>query len=190
MPRLGSSQLVSRWIVATLAISIFSVLDGGFLWRWAALAPHDVFRGQLWRLVTWSLIEPTPLSLVLTCVVIYKLGGELAIRWGDRRLRRFVLHIVVGAGIATCLLAALFGARHLHRVGGWAISEAIVIAWARQFPNAPLVLYGLLVVRGQQLVRITVAFAILMALYYGPINMAPELFATAAAALYPREWLR
>jgi membrane associated rhomboid family serine protease len=190
-PRLGSSKLISRWLLVTIVASIFAALDGGWLASWASLAPSRVWHGQVWRLFTWPFVEPGPMSLVFTCVIIYKLGGDLAVRWGDRRLRRFMLAIVLFAGVGTCMLAALARATYLERLGGWAVSDVIVIAWARQFPEQALALYyGLLVVRGRQLVRITVAVAIVFAIYFGPITMAPELLACAAAAAYPRSLLR
>jgi membrane associated rhomboid family serine protease len=188
-PRFGSSKLVERWIVATLAVSIVAALDGGFTSSWLGLAPSLVWRGQVWRLITWPFVERGPLQLVLTCAAIYKFGGELAVRWGDRRLRRFVLQVVLAAAVVTCVLAALTGARGVFRLGGWAVADLLVIAWARQFPGAVLQLYGLLQLSGASLVRFTLGVAIVFALFVGPVYMAPELVACAAAALYPREWL-
>jgi hypothetical protein len=45
-------------------------------------------------------------------------------------------------------------------------------------------------VRGRDLIRLTVAVAILYALYVSPVVMAPELIACLAAAGYPKSWLR
>jgi membrane associated rhomboid family serine protease len=175
-------------MIATIAASVVATLDGGWLASWTALDPSRIWRGQVWRLVTWPFIENGPLALVTTCIAIYMFGGALAIRWGDRRLRRFMLQIVIAAGVVTSVLAALVGAR-VFRLGGWAVTDVLVIAWARQFPEMPLRIYGLLVLRGPELVRVTVAIAIVFALFWGPIWMAPELVGCAAAALYPRAWL-
>jgi len=90
---------VSRWIVVTLVASIVAILDGGFVMEWASLAPARVWHGELWRLVTWPLVEPGPISLVITCLSIFKFGGELSVRWGDRRLLRFVGQIVLASGV-------------------------------------------------------------------------------------------
>jgi membrane associated rhomboid family serine protease len=190
LPRLGTSKLVTRWIVVTLVASIVAAVDGGWLAHWAALEPSQIWRGQVWRLVTWPFIETGPTSLVITCISIYKFGGELAIRWGDRRLRAFMGQILVGAAIATCLLSAIVGAGYVHRLGGFAVADVLVIAWARQFPNATLVLYSVLPLHGRDLVRVTVAIAVLFALYFGVVTMAPELVACACAAAYPQALLR
>lgn len=181
---------MTRWIAVTIVASIIAAVDGGWLASWTALCPDRIWHGQVWRLVTWPFIEVGPWSLIVTCVIIYKLGGELAVRWGDRRLRRFMLEIVIGAAAVTCVVDAL-ARTHLQRFGGWVIDDVLVIAWARQFPSAGLRLYyGLLTLRGRELVAITVATAVLFAIYLGPVYMAPELAACAAAALYPTGWLR
>src|SRR5450432_2596838 len=103
-PRLGSSKFVRTWMLVTLAASIVAALDGGWLASWTALAPSRIFRGEVWRLATWPLIEHGPLSIVLTCAAIYKFGGDLAVRWGERRLRRFIGEIVIGAAVFSCVV--------------------------------------------------------------------------------------
>jgi len=185
-----ASKLVTRWIAVTLVASIVAALDGGWLAQWAALAPAKIWHGEVWRLVTWPFVESGPLGLILTCVAIYKLGGDLAMRWGDRRLFRFARHVVLSAAVVTAIAGAIPGLGYVHRLGGWAICDALVIAWARQFPERTLELYGMLRVGGRELVGVTVGAAIVFAIYFGPVTMAPELVACAAAALYPKSWLR
>ena len=48
------------------------------------------------------------MALIFTCVAIYHFGGELSYRWGERRLRRFAIELVLAAGVVTCLLDASF----------------------------------------------------------------------------------
>jgi len=190
-PRLTSSQLISAWIAITLAASIVAAVDGGWLASWTALAPARIWRGEVWRLATWVFVERGPMALVFTCAAIYKLGGDLAPRWGDRRLKRFMIEIVIGAGVVTSLLALVASdAWHLQRAGGFAVADVLVIAWARQYPSQPLTLYGLLTLRGRELVAVTLGVTLLVALYAGPFAVAPELVACAAAAAYPKVRLR
>jgi hypothetical protein len=185
-PRLGSSKLVSTWITITLVASIFAVVDGGLLDEWASLSPSRIWRGELWRLVTWVFVESGPLGLVLTCACIYKFGGELVPRWGDARLRRFLVEVLGGAAVATTLLALISGdAWSMHRLGGWSVGDALVIAWARQYPQRPLVLYGLLVLSGRNLIAVIIAINVVFAIFGGPFAMALELFVCAAAYWYP-----
>jgi hypothetical protein len=185
-PRLGSSKLVSTWITITLVASIVAILDGGWFSGWLALAPARIWRGEVWRLGTWVFVEPGPLSLVLTCASIYKFGGELAPRWGDQRLRRVMIEVLGTAALVTTLLALVSTtAWHMHRLGGWAVGNALVIAWARQYPDSSLMLYGLVRLRGRDLITVTIGITGLFALLAGPFAMAPELLTCAAAFWYP-----
>jgi membrane associated rhomboid family serine protease len=185
-----ASKFVNRWMALTLIASVVAALDGGWLISWASLAPARIWQGEVWRLVTWPLVETGVMSLLFTCVAIYKFGGELAERWGDQRLFRFVRHVVLSAAVVTCIVGVIPGLGYVHRLGGWAITEALVIAWARQFPERTLSLYGLVALRGKELVQLTLAIAVLFAIFRGVVASAPELVACAAAALYPRSWLR
>jgi hypothetical protein len=186
LPRLGSSKLVSAWITVTLAASIIAAVDGGWLAGWVALAPSRIWRGEVWRLATWVFVERGALGLALTCASIYKFGGELAPRWGGRRLRRFMIEVIGGAAVVTTLLALISDdAWHMHRLGGWAVGDALVIAWARQYPDSTLVLFGLLRLHGRNLIAVTIGITSLSAIFSGPFRMAPELLVCAAAFWYP-----
>ncbi|HEY1546398.1 MAG TPA: rhomboid family intramembrane serine protease [Kofleriaceae bacterium] len=177
-----------RWLALTVAASLVAMLDHRFA-TLAALEPSRIWRGELWRLVTWPFVERSPMSLIFTCVAIYHFGGQLAYRWGERRLRRFAIELVLAAAVATCLADAVLH-HGIARCGGWAIADALVIAWARQFPTATLQLYGVLQLQGRAIVKLVVATSIVYALYAGPVAMMPELVACIGAAAYPRGWLQ
>src|SRR5690606_14145036 len=130
-----------------------------------------------------------PWAMAFTLACIYKFGGELQPRWGDRRLRRFMLQIVVGASAAGAVLALLSDiAWSLPRCGGLVVTNTLIIAWARQYPGYTIGLFGFLQLGGQRLVGFTVGITILVALSSNPFVFAPDLLATLAAALYPRRW--
>jgi membrane associated rhomboid family serine protease len=184
--RLGSSKLVSTWIIATLLVSIAAVFEGGTIAGWAALAPSRIWHGEVWRLATWVFVELGPLGLILTCATIYKFGEDLTPRWGDRRLRQYAIEVLGGTAVATALLALISpDIWRLHHVGGWAVGNALVIAWARQYPERTLILYGLLRLHGRDLIAVTVAINCVFAIFVGPFAMAPDLLACAGAYWYP-----
>lgn len=191
LPRLGASPLISQWLLLVIALSIVAQFDGGWLAAKLALIPSRVWLGEVWRLVTWPLVEAGPVALILTCIVIWRFGGELAGVWGDARLQRFMTHVIIGAAAATVLLAALVGTSRFARLGGLATFDTLVIAWARHFPERTLTLfYGFLTLSGQRLVYFMLLVAGIFAIYVGPVYMAPELAASAIAAYYPQAWLR
>jgi membrane associated rhomboid family serine protease len=185
-PRFGSSKLVDQWLLLTLGASLLSMFTAGWLADWTALSPDRVLNGQVWRLVTWAFVETAPMSLIFTCVAIFKFGGDLAARWGDRRLRRFMLEIIVAAAVVTTLLALVApGTMYLSRSAGWAIGDVLCIAWARQYPTSVVRIHGLLELSGKRLIGVVVGTTAIFAIAYGPFVMAPELFACFAALYYP-----
>jgi hypothetical protein len=42
LPRIGDSKLVSRWLVVLIAVSVVTIVDGGWLASWTALAPRRI----------------------------------------------------------------------------------------------------------------------------------------------------
>jgi len=179
-------RLINTWIYITLGASLIGVFDGGWLSSMLSLAPQYVWHGQIWRLVTWALIETSPLRLMLLCVTIYVLGSELATMWGERRLRRFMIEVLGSAAVVATLLALISrDAWEVYRLGGWAVGDALVIAWARQYPRHPVVIfYGLLTLPARDLLILVIVFNVLFALF-APFTMALELLVCAAAYYYP-----
>jgi membrane associated rhomboid family serine protease len=178
-------QVTTVLVSLTLALSLFAVIDarqGGALWYHLALLPDAVWRGQIWRLVTWPFVIGHPLTLLYTCVALYVFGSDLAVAWGVRRYLRTAATVVLAAGAGTCLIALLVAdARGLPYLGGMALADAVVIAWARQFPDQPVLAYFVLLVRGPTLVAVVVAATLVFAAYLGVTWMMPELLAVAAA---------
>ncbi len=189
LPRFGASKLINQWLVALLALSIIANFDGGFISSRFALIPSRVWLFEIWRLITWPVVEPGVVTLIITCVSLYRFGSDLAVRWGERRLQRFMMHVLVGAGVATVLVATLIGYSRGAWLGGYAVADALVIAWARQFPGEPVSIYGLQL-SGERLVRFVLGANVLFAIFLGPVHMLPELAASGLAAYYPRAWLR
>ncbi|HEY4176204.1 MAG TPA: rhomboid family intramembrane serine protease [Kofleriaceae bacterium] len=191
LPRLSSNAFITQWILLTIAASVVAMVDGGWLASWASLAPERICHGQIWRLVTWIFIERSPLALVFTCVSLYKFGGELAYRWGDRRLRRFALLLIIAGGIIATLGGFVSDyAWSMQRCGGWIVGDLIVIAWARQFPMATVTLYyGLLTLSGERLMYFTLGVTTLIAISVSPFVWAPELVAAYGAAFLSSAFL-
>jgi membrane associated rhomboid family serine protease len=188
IPGLTSSKLCTRWIIAVIVCSAIAALGGRYLTQWLVLSPIKVLHGQLWRLVTWPFVELGPFTLIVTCAAIIKFGDPLARTWGDSRLQRFAVHIALGTGIATVVLALLAGGAHGAFAGGFAMCNALVIAYARQFPWESIDLYGL-VLRGPRLIGFILLVNLAYAIFGFVLHVAPQLAACALAIIYPRDLL-
>lgn len=189
--------LVVVLIAAVFVTSLVAALDaraGGALYDHLALVPMHVWRGQVWRLVTWVLVERSPVSLLFAAIALYRFGGDLVLAWGQGRFGRFVAAIVLIAGVGTAVLALPLGpAWWFPHLGGTALADAVVIAWALQFPEARIRVYQVIEVGGPLLAYGTLGLTVLFAAYYGIAWFLPELLAGVAALAYmngalPRSW--
>ncbi len=174
------SPTIAALLAATFALSLGAAVTDGF--GALALVPARVWDGEVWRLVTWAFAVPGPEGLVTIAVVLYWFGGELAARWREPALRRFVAAIVGVTGGATVALAAMVpAAHHLPYLGAWALSDALLIAWGLEFPERRLRIYGVLSIGGPVLAYGTAGLTALAAVYFGPIAVLPELVAALTA---------
>lgn len=176
--------VVGWMILAVLAFSLVAALDrrgGGPLDRMLALVPADVWHGELWRLVTWTFVEPGPWELIMGCLALYRFGIPLVDAWGRRRFLRFVSAIVLASAAGTCLLAAVVPrAWHYPHLGGWALGDALLIAWAFTFPDHRL-RFGPVAVGGPPLAYLVFALTLAFALFYGLGPFLPEMLAAYLA---------
>jgi membrane associated rhomboid family serine protease len=182
--------VVAGLILATALVSIAGAVGArnGASWGVEAtlLLVPEVWRGQLWRLVTWTLCEFGPLELLFACLTLYWFGSDLARRWGEGRWLAFHFGVAAAAAIATCLVSLVWRTVGLiPHAGSWAVLDATVIAWGLIHPAREIRLYGLLRLTGRHLVWLTLAMTALFALFHGLAAFVPHV----AAELLVLAWL-
>ena len=191
------ANLLAAWIALVFATSIAAAIDlrhGGDLFARLALVPDRVWRGEVWRLVTWIFVELDPKALVFGCIGIYWFGGELLAGWGPRRLVRRLGGIALFAGVATTVLALAFPhARHLPYFGSAAMGDALLVSWGLTFPQRQIRVWMMLVVDGQTIAYGMCALTVLYALFWGLAPVLPLVLACGAAfaiagGALPRWW--
>lgn len=179
---------VGLLLTVTVALSLlvaFGDRHAGSLFDLVSLAPADVWRGQIWRLGTWMLVEPSPIGLVFTCLFTFWFGRELADEWGSRRFLAVFGGVALGAGVWTCLVARLDPAVLAeHYVGSWALGTAMLVAWGLWFPHRELRLFFLLRMNAYWLAWATVALTVVYAVYAGWEHFMPELSAEGAILVW------
>jgi membrane associated rhomboid family serine protease len=168
--------------------SIFPVFSLG------AFQPAAVWKGQLWRLVTWPFLEGEPIQLLFALLVFYWFGGELCRAWGQRKFLLIFFGFTVGVAAATTLIGRFLWAEVFLTpyLGNWPLAEAMVIAWAILYPDRQIYVYFVLPVGGRALIAITLVGTTLFALYYGFASFVPHYLAEFAMLLYMgqlRRWM-
>jgi membrane associated rhomboid family serine protease len=170
---------VGLLITITVVLSLFTAFGSRHaapLFEWMSLRPAAVWRGQLWRLVTWPFIEPSPWGLVFACLALYWFGVPLAQRWGSRRFLSGFMGTMLIAAAGTCLIALVdlevMVSTHL---GSWAMTTALVVAWGLTYPDSIVRIYFVLPIRGFWFAWGTVALTVIYCAYTGWAGFLPEL---------------
>jgi membrane associated rhomboid family serine protease len=172
--------LLALTIVASLATAFGSrhVLP---LFQLGSLVADRVLHGEVWRLLSWSVIEPSPLSLLFTCLLLYWFGRDLAEQWGSRRFLAVYFGLALVTAVGTCLVALVDEALLPQAyVGSWPLAEAITIAWGLWFPDRVIRIYFIIPIRGYVLAWLTVAVTVVFAIYAGWDRFVPNLLAEGA----------
>jgi membrane associated rhomboid family serine protease len=143
-----------------------------------ALIPARVFRGELWRLGSWSVLEQSPLSLLFGCLMLYWFGRDLAGLWGSRRFLAVYVGVALVAAIGTCLISLVDPPIKTYQyLGSWPLAEAMTVAWGLYFPDRIIRLYFVINIRGYTLAWLTVGFTVVYAIYAGWDHYLPHLLA-------------
>lgn len=164
-------------------------------------APALVWRGEVWRLVTYPFFEYDPLALLLGGLMLWMFGRDLALAFGERRFLGAFLGLGAGAAAITSLLALAWPRLLDVRLAGpWPVVDALVVAWALRFPDRQLLFMFALPVTGRALLWLTVGGTALYAVFAGVVPYVPHLLAEGLAALWlrgprlrlprPPRWLR
>jgi membrane associated rhomboid family serine protease len=182
--------VIAALILASALLSIAGAIGArnGAPWiaQGSVLHVPEVWRGQLWRLVTWALCEFGPLQLLFACLTLYWFGSDLARRWGDRRFLAFYFGVAAAAAAVTCLLALPWTVlQNIPYAGSWAVLDATIVAWGLLHPAREIRLYGVLRLTGRHLVWLTFGLTVLFALFDGLPAYLPHF----AAELLVFGWL-
>lgn len=135
------------------------------------LNPHEILKGQVWRLATFLFvpeIRHVSVWVIFAWFLLFLYGRALEAEWGEFRFSFFVL-----IGTVATALAAMLG-YFIQPFGGelpnWYLLTAIFLAFAARNPNFELMLFFVLPVKVKWLAWLTLAmFALNFIL--GPIQI-------------------
>ena len=158
----------------------------------AALEPAHVWRGEVWRLVTWPLVDPSPLWLIVDVFVLYWVGNQLGEVWSNKRIAIVAAALVALGSGATCLVAlvdpAVLASSHL---GPLAVISGLIVAWGLFFPEREILFFFLIRLPGLVIAWLTVAIVVVLSVYQGWEGHLPELAAVGGMLAWVfRGWAR
>ncbi len=172
---------VGFFLALMLLASIWAALNPGVAGA-AALMPVAIQRGQLWRLVTWVIVQPDPGTLLFGGFMMWWIGQQLSYAWSERRFVGQVLAYTLTAALVTTLLGRFWSdASSVVHLGMWPLVNALLVSWAMLHPEAQVNIWGVLPLTGKSLALLVTGGTVLYAIFSGFAAFAPHLSALALA---------
>lgn len=151
------SNLMHYITILYAAGLVTAILAPGFYERYLCLDMAAVFRGQVWRLVTFLAYPPAFGSWVFSQVffgilalyVYYSLGQTLENIWGAFRFNVYFFMGVLGQILAALIGYLVFHQRWILTTGY--LNASIFLAFAMYFPDARFLLFFVLPIKAKWL---------------------------------------
>jgi len=180
--RSASAGLAVALVATSVAVALFSPL-GGFLLLVPGLVVHSLF---VWQLVTYALVETSPMGVIFGALIVWSIGGLLEARWGPRRFLTFAGGIAATSAAATVVLSLLVPSVVASAYpGGNVLTGSLWVAYGLLVGRSQTNFWGL-PVTGNVLALIGAGFVVLGAAFGGLSAFIPDVFALAFTFLVIR----
>lgn len=137
---------VKRLLVANVVVFFLSWVIGlEAVFRWFAFAPSDILT-RPWGVFTYMFLHGDFWHLFVNMLVLFFFGPHLEKRWGSRE---FLTYYVI-CGLGGVALSFLFVPYWI--VGASAAIYGLMLAFAMNWPNAPIYIWGIFPVKAKWLV--------------------------------------
>lgn len=154
------------YIVAlNLAVFLLALVDpSGNLTGKLALVPSQVFKGEVWRLITYIFIPPSAsvLWILFTLYFYYLIGTSLEHEWGSFRFNVYYFVGMIGTTCAAFITGGQATAVYLNL--------SLFLAFASLYPNYEILLFFLVPVKMKYLAWLNWLF-IAYTVVFQPIPM-------------------
>jgi len=150
---MGITPMVKRLLIANVVVFVVTLAwspAAGLL----ALHPSRLLT-QPWGVVTYMFVHAGFWHLAINMLVLFFFGTPLEGRWGGREFLRFYLV----AGLGGAVLSILFMPATV--VGASGATYGLMLAFAMNWPNAPIHVYGIFPVKAKWLVAFLFAVSLL-----------------------------
>ncbi len=138
MPPVTRATLVLA--AAGYVATLFSPLPAELL----AAAPERILAGEVWRLVTYPLVNAGILAVLFDLLLLWSFGSQLEPEWGSRGYALFLLLATGSAGALGVLAALLLPGRFGAGYGFAGPLTAVIVAWMLEAPHGPTSFFGIL----------------------------------------------
>lgn len=146
-PRLGIPGFMRYIVGANLIIYLLSMFAQGGSLSFLTLDTAAVFRGEVWRVITYVLFPTSSgIWLFFSLIFYYWLGETLERLWGSAKFTIYYVSGTLLTAIAV-LLAALIDGNRYFVAGADYVSLSLFFAYAMTYPDAMVRIYFLIPVK-------------------------------------------
>ncbi len=153
------TPMVKRLLIANAVVFFLtSVGDEALIFEWFAFQPRELIY-RPWGPITYMFLHGGLMHLAVNMLILFFFGPPLEGRWGEREFLRF--YVVCGLGGAA--LSFLFMSQPVLIVGASAAMFGLMLAFAMNWPNIPIYVWGIFPVPAKYLVGFLCVVALLSA---------------------------
>jgi len=177
---LAPTPVVKRLLIANVAVFFASMVIGqGFFVEWFSFQPGNLL-GRPWGAFTYMFVHGNFMHLLVNMLVLFFFGPPLEGQWGEREFTKFYFICGLG-GVA---LSFLFVPAAV--VGASAAVYGVMLAFAMNWPNSPIYIWGIFPVKAKYLVAFFFVISLVSAFGSpgGPVAHFAHLGGLAAAFVY------
>lgn len=162
----ATRKLVLLNVAAFFGMAILGWLSssfGGLLRDHLILEPLAVIHGEIWQLATYSIIDPSILSIVFSMLTLWFTGSLLEGAYGSRWLNELYWTSVVGGALLASIISFthIFGMRpDVIALSAWTGVFGLLVAIGMLFGDQEFYLWFLIRVKAKYLVAIYILIAI------------------------------
>ena len=142
---LRPTPMVTRLLIANAAVFGVTIVFPRFMVEWFAFQPLNIVL-RPWGPVTYMFVHASLGHLFFNMLMLFFFGPPLEAKWGERDFLKFYLVCGLG-GVA---LSYLFLPSSI--IGASAALYGIMLAFAMNWPNAPIYVFGIFPVLAKYLV--------------------------------------
>ena len=152
-------NLMAYIVITNLFVFLLRLFPNAIdLTPYLTLVPELVFRGQVWRLITYIFIPPTTsiIWILFTLYFYYIIGSTIESEWGS-----FKFNVYYFCGMIGTTIAALF----FGSATGLYINLSLFFAFAELFPDFQFMLFFMIPVKAKYIAWVDWAFFLLNILF-------------------------
>ncbi len=149
-----------------------------------SLNPGKVMRGQVYRLITWVILPPGGVSilLIITLMFYFSIGRTLEHVWGDFRYTLYILSGILFTDLGTMLaylvmklagqadVMEVFYDYGMYGATTYYLCMSLFLAYAFLFPDEQVLLYFIIPVKVKWLGYLDIAYLLYSILQFGILH--------------------